>query len=119
MLMSSEDLVRHLPGRRGITRYHGTARALSATADNAGYRFRAALDLTVYLSMRKANAWRRSTGWQNRRSTRLTEDLDGDAVRHAAAALDELVAEMAVARCSPTRPWPLRTRPAGRWRRGR
>lgn len=48
--------------------------------------------------MRAADAWLRSTCWQNRRSTRLTEDLDCYGERLApAAALDDIVAEVAKA----------------------
>ena len=46
--------------------------------------------------MGAADAWLRSTCWQNRRSTRLTEDLDCYGERLApAAALDDIVAEVA------------------------
>ncbi|KMK68762.1 hypothetical protein [Puniceibacterium sp. IMCC21224] len=87
ILMSSEDLSGHLPGRHGLDRYDAAALILSQVAEAAHTRFGATLDLTFHFSTRSADAWLRSTWWQNLRSTRMTRDLD-DYARTIAAAAD-------------------------------
>ena len=98
VLMSSEDLSGHLPGRQGLTCYDAAPLALSQIADAALARFGAEAELVFYLSTRAREPWVRSTWWQNLRSTRLTEDFDTYAARIAAAAdLPAVVAEVAQA----------------------
>lgn len=86
ILMSSEDLSGHLPGRHGLDRYDAAALILSQVGEAAHARFGLDLDLTFHFSTRAADAWLRSTWWQNLRSTRLTRDFDDYACTIAAAA---------------------------------
>ncbi|KAA8616274.1 hypothetical protein [Salipiger aestuarii] len=76
VLMSSEDLCGHMPGRNGIAAYDAAPDILRVIADNARHWFGPALDLVIYFSTRAPDPWLRSTWWQNLRSTRLTKDLD-------------------------------------------
>ena len=81
ILMSSEDLSGHLPGRRRRPGYHAAPRIMSVIAENARHRFGDNLDLILFFSTRDSDTWLRSTWWQNLRSTRLTDDLDLYATR--------------------------------------
>ncbi|MDO6586008.1 hypothetical protein Q4543_10790 [Salipiger sp. 1_MG-2023] len=76
VLISSEDLSGHMPGRNGITRYDAAPTILALIAENAAHWFGPSLDLTFYFSTRAPDPWLRSCWWQNLRSTRLTQDLD-------------------------------------------
>ncbi|MDU8912947.1 hypothetical protein [Aestuariicoccus sp. MJ-SS9] len=86
VLMSSEDLSGHLPGRHGLDRYDAAPLIMAQLADAARARFGDALDLIFFFSTRDRAAWLRSTWWQNLRSTRLTEDLPTYTAKIAAAA---------------------------------
>ena len=81
ILMSSEDLAGHIPGRNGIAGYAATHRLMRELARAARGRFGPDLDLVFYFSTRGREAWLRSTWWQNLRVTRLTEDFDTYATR--------------------------------------
>ncbi|APX23055.1 MAG: hypothetical protein CML50_01690 [Rhodobacteraceae bacterium] len=95
VLMASEDLSGHLPGRRGLTRYHATAEIMALLSETAVARLDAAP--VFFFSTRERDAWLRSTWWQNLRSTRLTLDLDRYAEELAGAVdLEAIVAEVAV-----------------------
>ncbi len=96
ILMSSEDLSGHLPGRHGIDRYDAAGLIMSQLADAARARFGAGPELIFYFSTRGRDAWLRSTWWQNLRVTRLTRDLETYAERISAAAdLPSVVQEVA------------------------
>ncbi|EPX79553.1 hypothetical protein Salmuc_05493 [Salipiger mucosus DSM 16094] len=98
LLLSSEDLSGLLPGRRGVTDYGAAPLVMAKLAENARYRFGAALDLAVCFSTRGAPDWLRSSWWQSLRSTRLTEDFDTYARRLAPAAdMAAVVAEVQAA----------------------
>ncbi len=98
ILMSSEDLSGHLPGRRGLDRYDAASLIMVQLAEAARARFGAQVDLVFYFSTRGRDAWLRSTYWQNLRVTRLVLDYDSYAAQIAAAAdLDEVLVEVAEA----------------------
>ncbi|WP_372833163.1 hypothetical protein [Puniceibacterium confluentis] len=86
ILMSSEDLSGHLPGRHGLDRYDAAGLIMSQLADTARARFGAGFDLVFYFSTRSRDAWLRSTWWQNLRVTRLTLDQTDYADKITAAA---------------------------------
>ncbi len=77
VLMSSEDLSGHMPGRHGVMRYDAAALILG---DLAATLPKGAA-LTVALSLRETGAWRRSCWAQHVRATRhlggLAEYLSG------------------------------------------
>lgn len=81
VLISSEDLSGHLPGRRRHQGYHAAPRIMAVIAENARHRFGEALDLTFFFSTRAPDSWLHSTWWQNLRATRLIDDLDLYAAR--------------------------------------
>lgn len=98
VVLSSEDLSGHLPGRHGLDRYDAAALIMSQIADAAYDAFGAELDLTFFFSTRGRDRWLQSTWWQNLRVTRLTDDLPRYSETVAAAAdLPAVVAEVAAA----------------------
>ncbi|MBS0125820.1 hypothetical protein [Thetidibacter halocola] len=98
VLMSSEDLSGHMPGRRGIDRYGAAPTVMRQIADAARGHFGETAEVTFHFSTRGAEAWLRSVWWQNLRVTRLTDDLPGFTRAHAGAAdLEGIVAEVATA----------------------
>ncbi len=107
VLMSSEDLSGHMPGRLGLERYDAAELIMPQIAEAALMRFGAEADLRFYFSTRAPDPWLRSAWWQNLRATRLTLDFDAYAARFAEAAdLDavlhsvaEAVAPLQVAAC--------------------
>ncbi|SDE60193.1 hypothetical protein SAMN04488105_105211 [Salipiger thiooxidans] len=76
VVLCSEDLSGHLPGRHGLCRYAAAPRIMATIAETARERFGDGTDLRFYFSTRAPEPWLRSTWWQNLRSTRLTADLD-------------------------------------------
>lgn len=108
ILMSSEDLCGHMPGRLGLDRYDAASLVLSQLVEAARLRFGAETEITIFLSTRGRADWLRSTWWQNLRSTRLTLALD-DYSRQISSAADldvvlddiaETVAPSRVASCA-------------------
>ena len=75
VLMSSEDLSGHMPGRHGLECYDSAGLVMKCIAAAVQDRCGTDTDLTFYFSTRDREAWLRSTWWQNLRSTRLTEDF--------------------------------------------
>ncbi|MCR9156384.1 MAG: hypothetical protein NXH80_03985 [Rhodobacteraceae bacterium] len=103
ILMSSEDLSGHMPGRHGLECYDSAGLVMKCLSRAAFLRFGASTDLTFYFSTRKIDAWLRSTWWQNLRSTRLTDDFETyrsqfDAARSLDDILEEIAADVAPAR---------------------
>lgn len=93
ILMSSEDLSGHMPGRRGLDRYNAAPLVMAKLEENARYHFGDALDLQVFFSTRAAEPWLRSSWWQTLRATRLTDDLETFS-RAVDADLDKILAEI-------------------------
>lgn len=70
VLVSSEDLAGHMPGRRGLRRYDATPRLMSALL----YAVRAAqpnADVTLVFTTRAADPWLASCHAQNVRASRM------------------------------------------------
>ena len=76
VLLSSEDLSGHMPGRHGLECYDSAGLVMKCIADAVTARFGGDADLIFYFSTRERAAWLRSTWWQNLRSTRLTQDFE-------------------------------------------
>lgn len=97
ILMSSEDLAGHMPGRHGLECYDSAGLVMKALSDAAFLRFGKETDLTFYFSTRTREPWLRSTWWQNLRSTRLTDDFQTYSNQFdAARSLDQILEEIAV-----------------------
>lgn len=97
IVMSSEDLSGHMPGRHGLECYDSTGLVMKCLTDVALRRFGPTTDLTFYFSTRGHDAWLRSTWWQNLRSTRLTDDLQAYSAQFdAARSLDDILEEIAL-----------------------
>ncbi|WP_439521431.1 hypothetical protein [Marivita sp.] len=75
ILMASEDLSGHMPGRHGLECYDSAGLVMKCIADAAIARFGVTADLAFFFSTRDRDTWLRSTWWQNLRSTRLTDDF--------------------------------------------
>ncbi|WP_439123492.1 hypothetical protein [Marivita sp.] len=96
ILMSSEDLSGHMPGRHGLECYDSAGLVMKCLADAAFLRFGDATDLTFFFSTRDRNTWLRSTWWQNLRSTRLTDDFQSYIGRFdEARSLEDILEEVA------------------------
>lgn len=96
LLMASEDLSGHMPGRHGLDCYDGAGLVMRALSEAAFSRFGADADVTFYFSTRARDSWLRSTWWQNLRSTRLGLDLhEYRAQFDAARSLDDILSEVA------------------------
>lgn len=96
ILMSSEDLSGHMPGRHGLDRYDAASLVMSQLAEAARLRFGESCKVQFYFSTRAREDWLRSSWWQNLRSTRLTLDFDTYCQQIAAAAdLDTVLDDIA------------------------
>jgi hypothetical protein len=97
IVMSSEDLSGHMPGRHGLECYDSAGLVMKCLADTALRRFGPETDLTFYFSTRTRDAWLRSTWWQNLRSTRLTDDFPTYSRQFDdARSLDDILEEIAL-----------------------
>lgn len=97
ILMSSEDLSGHMPGRHGLECYDSAGLVMKCLAEAAFRRFGRDADLTFYFSTRTREPWLRSTWWQNLRSTRLTDDLATYSAQFdTARSLDDILEEIAL-----------------------
>lgn len=96
ILMSSEDLSGHMPGRHGLECYDSAGLVMKCLADATFSRFGKNTDLTFYFSTRNRETWLRSTWWQNLRSTRLTDDFQTYVGQfNEAHTLDDILEEIA------------------------
>ncbi len=96
ILMSSEDLSGHMPGRHGLECYDSAGLVMKCIADAARARLGKSADLVFYFSTRERAPWLRSTWWQNLRSTRLTHDFASYCAQFdEARSLDDILAEVA------------------------
>ncbi len=95
LLLSSEDLAGHMPGRHGLDCYDSTGLVMKCISVSAYAYFGKDTDLTFYFSTRDTDSWLRSTWWQNLRSTRLTLDFDDYCARFdGARTLQEILQEI-------------------------
>ncbi len=86
LLIASEELCGHLPGRDDIADYRAAPLLMRRLADVLEQRFGAALDLTFPFTLRRAGGWLESAWAEHVKSSRMTLDLAGFRARHAAAA---------------------------------
>ncbi len=103
ILMSSEDLSGHMPGRHGLDCYDSAGLVMRCLTEAVMQRFGTDAELTFYFSTRSRDPWLRSTWWQNLRSTRLTDDFQSyssqfDAARGLEDILEEIAEDIAPAR---------------------
>lgn len=108
ILMASEDLSGHMPGRHGLDCYDGAGLVMQSIARAVVSQFGENADLTFYFSTRDRDTWLRSTWWQNLRSTRLVLDFPEyraqfDDTRSLDEILDEVASDVAPARVASRR----------------
>lgn len=96
ILLASEDLSGHMPGRHGLECYDSASLIMRCISVSAFAWFGEDADVTFYFSTRDRDTWLRSTWWQNLRSTRLTLDFEAYTKRfYGAATLDDILADVA------------------------
>lgn len=97
ILISSEDLSGHMPGRRGLRDYSAAPKLMQALA----LAFDTALpedELVFFFTTREAESWLRSCYTQHLKASRLPLDADDYMKRFAgSASLESIVAQVAKA----------------------
>lgn len=86
LLIASEELCGHLPGRGGIADYAAAPVLMPRLADVLERRFGAALDLTFLFTLRRAGDWLASAWAEHVKSSRMTLDLKTFRARYTPAA---------------------------------
>jgi len=95
LIISSEELAGHLPGRDDITDYSAAPVLLYAFWEIAKERFPSA-EICIYLSTRAPEPWLKSAHWEHVKASNMTLDFDAFAAKYARAAdLDAMVADIA------------------------
>jgi len=95
LIISSEELCGHLPGRGDLMDYSAAPVLLYAFWDSARQRFPKA-DILIYLTTRASGAWLRSAWAEHVKSSGMTLDYPAFETKYAAAAkLEEMVQEIA------------------------
>lgn len=95
IILSSEDLAGHMPGRRGLTCYDATPRIMKALVQAFDVAVPDA-EQVLYFTTRSAAPWLRSCYVQHLRAKRITLDADEYASDMAGSAnLDQIVAQVA------------------------
>ena len=103
VVISSENLAGHMPGRRGLVRYSATPAIMARFAAVTGQCLPEAR-IDFHFSTRGADSWLRSCYWQHLRATRLTDDFDTYRAAYLPHAdLDADVAAIAAAVPAPHR----------------
>lgn len=101
VLLASEDLAGHMPGRRGLRRYDATPKLMAVLAETLRAVHPSA-DIRFYFSTRAATPWLHSCHAQHVRATRMTLDRDTYADAFAGSGdLDKVVADVATATGCP------------------
>mmetsp|Transcript_28582 Transcript_28582/g.53766 ORF Transcript_28582/g.53766 Transcript_28582/m.53766 type:complete len:251 (+) Transcript_28582:2818-3570(+) len=102
VLLSSEDLSGHMPGRRGLTRYDALP-LLMQTITNGMRTTHPEAQITFVFTTRDAAPWLSSCHMQHLRATRITLTAEDYAAQFATSAqLDDIVAETAAALTNAT-----------------
>lgn len=86
LLIASEELGGHLPGRGETTDYAAAPVLMRRLADVLERRWGDALDLTFLFTLRRADAWLESAWAEHVKSARMTLDLETFRSRFAPAA---------------------------------
>lgn len=98
LLISSEDLCGHMPGRKTLRGYAAAPALMDMMAEVWTSLWGREADVTVWFTTRAPEAWLRSVWWQNLKALRLTDDLETYAQDMAPAAdLDGVVTSCAKA----------------------
>jgi hypothetical protein len=92
LLVSSEDLAGHMPGRFGVAHYGAAAKILHAVIDIAGQLYERQVHIDVLLTTRDRHAWLRSLYYQQAKHPDLTADFDSFCASIPKAADHEAVA---------------------------
>ncbi|WP_296764277.1 hypothetical protein [Sediminimonas sp.] len=103
VVISSENLAGHMPGRHGLRRYSVTPAIMARFAEVTGECLPDAL-IDFHFSTRERESWLRSCYWQHLRATRMTDDFDS----YRAAYLPHADLEADVAAVSAAVPAPHR-----------
>lgn len=74
VILSSEDLLGHMPGRRGLTGYDAAPELMQTFVDTARQVLPEPPDMTFYFSVRDALPWLRSCHGQHLRTVKMTLD---------------------------------------------
>lgn len=75
VLISSEDLAGHMPGRRGLTSYAAAPKLMQAIA-NAATEVLPDTPVSFFFTTRAAKSWLQSCYVQHLRATRITQSVD-------------------------------------------
>lgn len=102
ILLASEDLSGHMPGRRGLSRYDATPALMRCIAESVE-AVQPDARITFYFSTRAARPWLASCHAQHLRATRMTLDRESYARDYRASADLEAVVD-AVADAVAPRP---------------
>lgn len=95
LILSSEELSGHLPGRGDLKDYSAASIILYALWEILHERFPNA-QVLLYFSTRAPEPWLASAYWEHVKSSNMTLDFDAFRTRyHGAAALDDMVADIA------------------------
>lgn len=86
ILISSEDLSGHLPGKHGIVDYRAAPVLMRAATTVLQEGFGRMGDIQVMITTRAPDPWLRSAYWQILRGTRYVQDFDTFAQRYRGAA---------------------------------
>lgn len=92
LVISSEALVGHIPGRRGLHSYAHAPALLEVMTRAIRAHFRQQVDITIWFTTRAPEPWRKSVYYQNVRTVRVTESYEVFAPRLAQTpGLEEIV----------------------------
>jgi len=86
ILISSEDLSGHLPGKPRIVDYGAAPALMGAATASLRDVFGSTSDIRIVFTTRAADPWLRSAYWQILRSTRYSRDFDSFARHYRSAA---------------------------------
>ncbi|SMY06229.1 hypothetical protein [Flavimaricola marinus] len=103
LCISAEDLAGLIPGRNGHPGYEATPTLMATMARCLKEALGDEIELTFFFSTRAAEAWLRSTYWQNLRGSRLTERFESYAEPLAECSDLEAIVQQVRDKVSPHR----------------
>lgn len=86
LLICSEELCGHLPGRGDLADYSAAPELMGVLAEELEAAFGARLDLTFFFSLRQPEAWLQSAYWEHVKASRMVLTFDDFLARYSAAA---------------------------------
>jgi hypothetical protein len=90
LLLSSEDLVGHMPGRKGLKTYAAAPQILEAIASATNEVFPDA-QVSFFFGTRSAKPWLRSCYVQHLRATRITQSIEEYSASHRGSAMLNMI----------------------------